>query len=388
MIEPPKILYICSWYPNRVHPYNGNFIEKHVRCLRGHYPTWVVQVEEDFSLARGHYEDVCREEKDMTVYQVYFRPRWTWAKQLIKYKHYLRAARICRNQAGYFSLIHVHVMFPALFPAYWLSWLWRLPMVISEHSWAFLPGSPYAYPFIVEWLLIRMANAARAVCPVSDLTAAHLQKLGLKAPCIPVPNVVSSQLFYPASQPLPHFPFRFLHISNFDPRAKNVGGILSAFKQLVQHTSQQVHLTLAGDGALEPWRQMARELGILHRVSLQGPLSEHEVGALMRGHHAFILFSDWETQPVVLIESQLCGLPCLTTAVGGIQEIITEPGQGILMDAANEAQLTKAMYTMMASYTSYSPKYIASRAQRYTEPVIAQQLKVIYALEGAKNISE
>ncbi|MGH1437636.1 MAG: glycosyltransferase, partial [Lewinella sp.] len=56
--------------------------------------------------------------------------------------------------------------------------------------------------------------------------------------------------------------------------------------------------------------------------SLMGTLREEEVAQQMQSHHVFILFSNYETQGVTLLEALCCGMQVIGTKVGGIPEII------------------------------------------------------------------
>ncbi len=65
----------------------------------------------------------------------------------------------------------------------------------------------------------------------------------------------------------------------------------------------------------------------------------------MRNSDCFILFSDYENLPCVLLESISSGTPVIATRVGGIPEIINE-NQGILINRSTE-ELYLAMKNML-----------------------------------------
>jgi len=90
---------------------------------------------------------------------------------------------------------------------------------------------------------------------------------------------------------------------------------------LVQIAAQVVHgdprtwLLLVGDGPLLPRvRAQARELGILDRIVFAG--SRADVPRLLKGAmDVFLLPSLYEGLPLVLLEAQAAGLPCLISDV-------------------------------------------------------------------------
>lgn len=375
-MQRPRVLHLCSWYPNRVHPYNGNFIEKHLRAAAGVSEVFALQVEEDPQLAPGAVAVVDFEEAGIRGRIVYFRARWNnpfW-RQLTKQRLYLRFARPLMPRI---DAIHVHVMFPALAAGHSLARRWGKPLVVSEHSWAFLPGSPHAYPRWLEWLLARWANRAGAVCPVSEALARQLRIIGVKTRMVVIPNGVDERYFHPATAP-PKLPFRWLHLSNFDPLAKNPAGILQAFAQLHADTV----LVMAGDGdapARSGLSDLATVLGLNNRVVFCGPLKEEEVGDLMRQCHALVLFSNWETQSVVALEAQCCGLPVAATALPALKEVIDTPALGLLTPPGDENALTAAMNSLMEAYDCFDAAKIAARGQeRYGQTAIARQFHHLY----------
>ena len=85
-----------------------------------------------------------------------------------------------------------------------------------------------------------------------------------------------------------------------------------------------LHLTLVGDGQYRAeLEQLARDRGIAARTLFAGQLPAGEaVRAELDQADLFILPSRTEGLPRVLIEAMARGLPCVSTAVGGIPELL------------------------------------------------------------------
>lgn len=90
-------------------------------------------------------------------------------------------------------------------------------------------------------------------------------------------------------------------------------------------------LTLVGDG---PDRaRLARliaELGLQQHVQMTGALNQQEVRAHLARADVFVLPSLAEGIPVVLMEAMSSGVPCVSTPVNGIPELIEHERSGLL----------------------------------------------------------
>ena len=255
-------------------------------------------------------------------------------------------------------------------------------MLITEHASLYSPRAPHPLPRLLEKLLMRLANRAQWCCPVSFTLADALRAKGLTQPQYQVvSNAVSTKYFYPdlsAKAPVPGL--RFLHVSNFDPQAKNVAGLLRAFQQLL-HAGVIARLTIAGDGNWDLINTLADELGLYApTLTCCGPLTEGEVGELMRYHHVFILNSRYENQPCVVLEAQLCGMPVIATRVGDLPQLVASSQQGILIDPDSEDQLTQAMQDLIATFPQFDRAAIARAAKaQFASPVVQQAYEQVYA---------
>ena len=114
-------------------------------------------------------------------------------------------------------------------------------------------------------------------------------------------------------------PFVFGTLGRLVP-VKNHYGLLDAFSK-IRREIPGVQLEIAGDGPLrEELETHARELGISSSVTFLGPRSD--IPAVMQGWSAFVLSSLSEGLPMALLEAMACGLPIVTTNVGGAAEIV------------------------------------------------------------------
>lgn len=98
------------------------------------------------------------------------------------------------------------------------------------------------------------------------------------------------------------------HVGRFSP-VKNQALILEVFATLLRQCPDAV-LLLAGDGELRPEAERrASELGISNSVRFLGVRSD--VPDLMQAMDVFLMPSLYEGLPLVLVEAQAAGLPCV-----------------------------------------------------------------------------
>ena len=375
-----KVLHITAWWPSRVHPTHGNFIQKHVRLVAREHEVVVVAVQEDPTLAYGEQQcDEYREDGYQVVVMYYGRPAGTgqpanlWARA----RAYWKGIRSARQLIGKPNLIHGHIVVDGGIVSGLLSQLWRTPYVIAEHSTFYRKTVPISSTRRI--LAISACRRAVFIMPVTRYLSGRLRAHGMEGNYREISNVVDTDRFRPGRGWSGAEPLRFLHVSNFRDSHKNISGLLRAFAQISRLRPQQLTLHLAGDGDVHGVRDQIRQLGLENVCSVSGPHSEEEVAVLMQRAHAFVLFSNYETQGVVLMEALAAGLPCISTAVGGAVEVIHTGVNGLLVPVADEGALSEAIGELIDTYQHFDRGRIRQDAvAAYGEATILRKIDTIY----------
>ncbi|MEM9836105.1 MAG: glycosyltransferase [Bacteroidota bacterium] len=376
-----KVLFIASWFPSRVHPTHGNFVAKHARLVAKAEDLTVLSIQDDPSLPMGQRETIERREDGYTLIQVLFgQPPGTssFCKVWSRWGAYESGMQRIRKAIGLPDILHAHVLLDAgIIAGYWAK-QWNLPYLITEHSTAYhqrgaLPG---LRGVLGRWA----ARHAAFILPVSrQLGQSMRNKNLLKGNYRQVSNVVNTDVFHYVPPP-PQEPFVFLHVSNFDDGHKNISGLLAAFQVVCSRTDRPVQLSIAGDGALATLLTKIKAYNFCAgQIVVSGPHTELEIAALLQQCHAFVLPSHVENEPVVLLEAQAAGRPCIASRVGGIPEIINDANVGILIEVRNNGQLVEAMLTLMREYDDYDlPRIRQSALGRYGEAAVLTALQSCY----------
>ncbi|HSX21349.1 MAG TPA: glycosyltransferase family 4 protein [Gaiellaceae bacterium] len=105
-----------------------------------------------------------------------------------------------------------------------------------------------------------------------------------------------------------------------------------------------VSLVIAGEGdqhdALE---RTAGELGVSDRVRFLGSESRVRVLELFRAADAAVLSSSWENFPHSVVEALAVGTPVIATRVGGVEEVVHDEENGLLVAAGDVDALAGAI---------------------------------------------
>tara|TARA_B110000483_G_scaffold9754_1_gene11566 strand:- start:1199 stop:1522 length:324 start_codon:yes stop_codon:yes gene_type:complete len=106
----------------------------------------------------------------------------------------------------------------------------------------------------------------------------------------------------------------------------------------------------------------------------------------MRNADVFVLFSNIENLPLVLIESISSGTPFIASKVGGIPELFNND-LGKLVESGNIDQLVQEMNFMIENPFYFDSSKIRSHAlQHYSEKEVGKQFNDLY-IEIANNLT-
>ena len=114
-------------------------------------------------------------------------------------------------------------------------------------------------------------------------------------------------------------------------RLKDFSTAIAAMKTVIK-ASPNVRYVIVGDGEERPViQQQILEAGLGAKVNMLGMRSD--VTRLLKGMDVFLLTSISEGIPLTLIEAMLSGLPCVSTSVGGVPEVVVDEESGLLAPA-------------------------------------------------------
>jgi glycosyltransferase involved in cell wall biosynthesis len=141
-------------------------------------------------------------------------------------------------------------------------------------------------------------------------------------------------------------PFTILCVGRLTP-AKGQRVLVDASARLAA-AGHAFRLVIVGAGPDEAQlRDAVSSYGLEDRVEFTGALNQQQVLDWYARADAFVLPSFAEGIPVVLMEAMACGIPCVTTRITGIPELIRDGLDGLLVTASDANELTTALERLM-----------------------------------------
>jgi glycosyltransferase involved in cell wall biosynthesis len=378
-----NILFLSSWYPNKVQPSNGNFIQQHAQAVSIHCNVYALHI-----ISRNQDEDIILEQNlnegvlETIVYYKKVTSKVPFLnlllKQIIRRKAHQIGYQKILEKTKKIDLTHLNICFPAGLFALYLKNKFNIPYIISENWTVLLDSDPTTFNPIEQFLVNRINQKADLLCPVSMDLQKALTRIAPYQKFKIIPNVVNTTKFeqnltYQCSNTV-----KILHVSNLKDEHKNITGILNVVKRL-SSKNISFKITIAGNGDTDYFRRKANKLQIPDGlVSFEKEKTREEVAQLMNSHDFFLLFSNYENLPCVVVESLSVGLPVLATDVGGTAEMINE-NNGIIIDSKNEKQLEEQLISFIANISKYDRIDIGKQARKiYSYETISRQFLDIY----------
>lgn len=156
----------------------------------------------------------------------------------------------------------------------------------------------------------------------------------------------------PWQPPLPDEPIRLFSCGRLNV-VKGHQDLMEAVR-LLREEGLDVRLNIAGedDNGGSGYRKVLEariiELGLEGTVTLLGAVSEEEVLRQLLDAHIFVLASWHEPLGVALMEAMSCEVPTVSTAAGGVPELITSGKHGLLVRPKAPEELAGAITQLLA----------------------------------------
>jgi glycosyltransferase involved in cell wall biosynthesis len=226
----------------------------------------------------------------------------------------------------------------------------------------------------------------RHVCVSRDVAEFSAKEGGLpRAKISVIPNGVDYERYAHATPAdltrfgVPRGSRVLLFVGRLD-RQKGPYILLEAVGELFENHSD-LHLVMVGDGPLsEELRAWTSERGFDSRIHFTG--RQADVAGLMRAADLFVLPSQWEGLPNVVLEAMAAGTPVVARAVEGVRDLLEDGKSGVVVPLNGEPRLAEAIRGALKNLEQ--ARAAAAEAQRFarerfTWPQVAAEYERLYA---------
>ncbi|MDR0874027.1 MAG: glycosyltransferase family 4 protein [Prevotellaceae bacterium] len=377
-----KVLFLSRWYPDRYDVMAGIFARKHADAVSRYVDVCVLHLYVDenikqFETVEQNFEKV----REIYVYYPFIHNKLL--AKISKTINYIRAFakgyKMVKAHFGKPDITQVNVLTRSGVLAYWLKKTQKIPYVIIEHWTRYLPQNFSYKGLFLKRITEFVARNAEKIMTVSEYLAQAMQRNGVKGEYEVVSNVVDDFFF----EIQPGFQRnegkkRILHISAFSDRHKNVTGILRAAKELSKQRSD-FELVMIGIGKdFEMIKNYAESLHFPENtVFFPGELMPPAVAEWFAKSDMFVMFSNYETACVVVMESLASGVPVIATPTGIVPECINEKN-GLIVDFNDTAVLCEKMNYMLDNLNKYDAGTIKKSAKDFTFDNVGKKFYDIY----------
>lgn len=213
----------------------------------------------------------------------------------------------------------------------------NIPLVVSFHGY-----DAFRLPNEVGWVakLQALFSGASIITVVSEVMRQHLNTLGCPAEKLKLIHVGKKLTAYPFQEGTFKPIRQFVSIGRLQSK-KGYLDCVNAFSLLVKKFPD-ISLKIIGTGEMESVLKAEVASGTASKnIEFLGALAHEDAKRLLSNADAFILCSktgingDKEGIPVVLMEAQALGIPCVSTKHSGIPEVIPPENQWLLAEEGN-----------------------------------------------------
>ena len=366
-VTHPHVVVFSSLFPSSVQPGAGLFIRERMFRVGAQLPLAVVAPTPWFPLQgllrrwRSGFRPGAPRHEQQSGFDVWF-PRWLSVPGVLKGLDGLFMAlgalpRLWQlKRVGRLDLIDAHFGYPDGYAATLLGRWLNVPVTITLRG----TEQRHAHDATIAPRLALALQRATQVIAVSQSLRRVALGLGVAAEKVRVVgNGVDLQRFKPLGRSDAR---RMLGLPDDGPVLVSVGGLVErkGFHRVIEllptlraRFPGLTYLVVGGsspegDMSAELLRQVG-ELGLGDAVRFLGPLPPDRIRVPLSAADVFVLATRNEGWANVFLEAMACGVPVVTTAVGGNAEVVCRPELGTVVPFDNADCLRDALYHALAA---------------------------------------
>lgn len=366
----------------------GLFIQHHAEAVAEHCTVSLLYVHSDENLKYKKKEVFTETFNNVFTIRIYYKnvkSKIPLISDLLKGYRYFKAnfkgISLIKSTKGKPDILHVNILTRLGIIALIYKLFSNVPYIVTEHWSRYLQITNTYKGFFRKIFTGIVVKNASAVLPVTENLKKAMLNFGLKNKnYIVIPNVVDTELFIPFDKIPDRKKKRIVHISCFEDRSKNISGIIRVINK-ISLKRQDFECFLVGEGVnLDELMDYAEKQKIKDKfIFFTGLLEGKELVDTINQSDFMLMFSNYENMPVVINESFACGIPVLSSNVGGIPEYINKE-TGMLVERQNEEELLSKIDYFLDNFHLFDKKKIRKFAiENFSKEQIGTKIRDIYS---------
>ena len=277
------------------------------------------------------------------------------------------------------DLAHIHFSADSSFwrkaPYILLAKLFRLKLLLNVH-----PSHFYDYfvktPLPIQWLMKSLLNCADCLgfanSNLMDAFRPYFPTMRMKH----LPNPIDLAKYKPPSES--QRCRQALYLGAILP-IKGVYEIVEAIA-LLKARHSDLRFIFCGDYETDKLRNQIESLNLSRIVQVRDWISYETKLELLQQSSMLLLPSHSEGFPIVVLEAMACGLPVITTCVGGLVGVLHDGENALLVEQGNPIMLAEKIDRLLSDETARY-KLVANGfelVKEYDVRAVMQDLKYLY----------
>ena len=256
--------------------------------------------------------------------------------------NYLTAFRLLKKTMNAFEPDIIHAHYASSYGV--LGYLSKFkPFILSV--WG---SDVYDFPQknqLNKWLLKKVIHSANTVCSTSEamkaVIATQFDRFDVKV----IPFGVDANVFAPASESLQQFTVGT--IKSIEAH-NGIDCLLDAANIIInEYHNTYIHFLIVGQGSLlGEMKQKTTDLGLDNYVKFAGYIPHEKIVEFHQKLSVFISVSTRESFGVAVLEAAACGVPAITSNVGGLPEVNQNNYTGYVIPPNDPEKLANSIFKL------------------------------------------
>ncbi len=237
---------------------------------------------------------------------------------------------------------------------------------------------------MTKWYFKRSINMFYAIRVLSPSIGERLRDAGYTNKVVPIDNGIVAPALLRKHKVMLQQPVQLLYLGAIS-ESKGFMRVLQLAKDL-NRLNIRFSLNVVGEWVSGQFRQEAfrfiEDNWLTPYIQFLGVKLDEEKWRILIQSHLLLHFTDWDGQPLTIIEAMAAGVPTIATPVGAISEMIEHNVDGFLIDRVDQSvHLISELLANRMDYDAISTTARRTFERRFTVETYADNIRKIVTVD-------